>query len=155
MTQHVSLLTMYQLAVRHQSHGTRTLASRRITTDSSSQSQSYLPIMVRLAAYGGVSCVLAGYVVFSAFRQRSNFFAAAVYLSKSNACMMVSPEDGAALLVWLVVVNADHVVSLSFRAYADPLEHGRIPHRPIRKSSAKYLLWAASAARSRGTHGLH
>lgn len=45
--------------------------------------------MVRLAAYGGVSCLLAGYVVLSAFRQRSNFFAAAVYLSKSNACMMV------------------------------------------------------------------
>ena len=45
--------------------------------------------MVRLAAYGGVSCVLASYVVLSAFRQRSNFFSAAVYLSKSNACMMV------------------------------------------------------------------
>lgn len=45
--------------------------------------------MVRLAAYGGLSCLLAGYVVLSSFRQRSNFFSAAVYLSKSNACMMV------------------------------------------------------------------
>ena len=51
--------------------------------------------MVRLAAYGASSSLLAGYVVLSAFRQRSNFFSAAVYLSKSNACMMVS-ERGAA-----------------------------------------------------------
>lgn len=45
--------------------------------------------MVRLAAYGGLSTAAAAYVVLSAFRQRSNFFAAAVYLSKSNASMMV------------------------------------------------------------------
>lgn len=48
--------------------------------------------MVRLAAYGGLSSAAAAYVVLSAFRQRSNFFAAAVYLSKSNASMMVCSE---------------------------------------------------------------
>lgn len=45
----------------------------------------------RLALYGAVSTVLAVWTVLNAFRQRSNFYAAAVYLSKSNACMMVRP----------------------------------------------------------------
>ncbi|GJN90576.1 hypothetical protein Rhopal_003588-T1 [Rhodotorula paludigena] len=43
----------------------------------------------RLAAWGAGSTVLAAWTVLSAFRQRSNFYAAAVYLSKSNACMMI------------------------------------------------------------------
>lgn len=45
----------------------------------------------RLAVYGAVSTALAVWTVLNAFRQRSNFYAAAVYLSKSNACMMASP----------------------------------------------------------------
>lgn len=44
---------------------------------------------MRLAAYGGVSTLLAASAILSAFRQRANFYAASVYLSKSNACMMI------------------------------------------------------------------
>ena len=44
----------------------------------------------RMQAYGLVSTTIFVSTVINAFRQRSNFYAAAVYLSKSNACMMVS-----------------------------------------------------------------
>ncbi|PLW40626.1 hypothetical protein PCANC_13019 [Puccinia coronata f. sp. avenae] len=44
---------------------------------------------MRLVAYGGVSTLSATCAVLAAFRQRANFYAAAVYLSKSNACMMI------------------------------------------------------------------
>ncbi|GAA5894216.1 E3 ubiquitin-protein ligase HRD1 [Sporobolomyces salmoneus] len=43
----------------------------------------------RLQAYGLVSTTIFVSTVINAFRQRSNFYAAAVYLSKSNACMMI------------------------------------------------------------------
>ncbi|GAA5840369.1 hypothetical protein JCM9279_002360 [Rhodotorula babjevae] len=43
----------------------------------------------RIATWGVVSTALALGTVLSAFRQRSNFYSAAVYLSKSNACMMI------------------------------------------------------------------
>lgn len=46
--------------------------------------------MARLAVYGAISVALAGGVIASAFAQRSNFYAACVYLFQSNACMMVS-----------------------------------------------------------------
>ena len=68
------------------------LHSRVLYSSSLSHSLCHPPAMVRLAAYGAGSSLLAGYVVLSAFRQRSNFFSAAVYLSKSNACMMVCLE---------------------------------------------------------------
>ncbi|KAG0342344.1 E3 ubiquitin-protein ligase hrd1 [Podila horticola] len=45
--------------------------------------------MARLAVYGAISVALAGGVIASAFAQRSNFYAACVYLFQSNACMMV------------------------------------------------------------------
>ncbi|KFH67493.1 hypothetical protein MVEG_06225 [Podila verticillata NRRL 6337] len=45
--------------------------------------------MARLAVYGAFSAALAGGVIASAFAQRSNFYAACVYLYQSNACMMV------------------------------------------------------------------
>ncbi|KAG0199811.1 E3 ubiquitin-protein ligase hrd1 [Mortierella sp. GBA30] len=45
--------------------------------------------MARLAVYGAISTVLAGGVIASAFAQRSNFYAACIYLYKSNACMMI------------------------------------------------------------------
>ncbi|BGP32312.1 E3 ubiquitin-protein ligase hrd1 [Rhodotorula toruloides] len=48
----------------------------------------------RLALYGAVSTLLAVWTVLNAFRQRSNFYAAAVYLSKSNACMMILWNQG-------------------------------------------------------------
>ncbi|WAQ88634.1 hypothetical protein PtA15_10A53 [Puccinia triticina] len=44
---------------------------------------------MRLVAYGGVSTLSTTCAVLAAFRQRANFYAAAVYLSKSNACMMI------------------------------------------------------------------
>ncbi|GAA5900819.1 hypothetical protein JCM5296_002192 [Sporobolomyces johnsonii] len=43
----------------------------------------------RLQLYGVVSTALFVWTVLNAFRQRSNLYAAAVYLSKSNACMMI------------------------------------------------------------------
>ncbi|KAG0095077.1 E3 ubiquitin-protein ligase hrd1 [Podila epicladia] len=45
--------------------------------------------MARLAVYGAISAALAGGVIASSFAQRSNFYAACVYLYQSNACMMV------------------------------------------------------------------
>ncbi|CAH7672297.1 expressed protein, partial [Phakopsora pachyrhizi] len=44
---------------------------------------------MRLMFYGGVSTLLAVSSVLAALRQRANFYAASVYLSKSNACMMI------------------------------------------------------------------
>lgn len=44
---------------------------------------------MRLALYGGLSTLLAVGVIFNAMHQRSNFYAACVYLSKSSACVMV------------------------------------------------------------------
>jgi hypothetical protein len=46
----------------------------------------------RLTLYGFISTSLFLWTVLNAFRQRSNFYAAAVYLSKSNACVMVRPS---------------------------------------------------------------
>ncbi|KAI7822709.1 hypothetical protein BC939DRAFT_397766 [Gamsiella multidivaricata] len=45
--------------------------------------------MARLAVYGAISTILAGGVIASAFAQRSNFYAACIYLYRSNACMMI------------------------------------------------------------------
>ncbi|ORX56169.1 hypothetical protein DM01DRAFT_1285575 [Hesseltinella vesiculosa] len=44
---------------------------------------------MRLAIYGAVSTTLACWVVFSAFTQRVNYYAACVHLAKSNVCMMI------------------------------------------------------------------
>ncbi|OZJ05982.1 hypothetical protein BZG36_01239 [Bifiguratus adelaidae] len=49
---------------------------------------------MRLAVYGGISTLLATSVVTTALRQRSNFYAACIYLSKSSACMMVLMNMG-------------------------------------------------------------
>lgn len=43
----------------------------------------------RLAPYAAISLSLTAWVVLLALQQRANFYAAAVYLSKSNACMLV------------------------------------------------------------------
>lgn len=43
-----------------------------------------------LQLYGVLSSVIFVATVLNAFRERSNFYSAAVYLSKSNACTMVS-----------------------------------------------------------------
>ncbi|GAM38702.1 hypothetical protein TCE0_033r09645 [Talaromyces pinophilus] len=44
---------------------------------------------MRLAAYAGVSVTLAAGVILKALHQRSNFYAAAVYLSQSSANLMI------------------------------------------------------------------
>ncbi|PGH16353.1 hypothetical protein AJ80_05202 [Polytolypa hystricis UAMH7299] len=44
---------------------------------------------MRLAAYTGVSVALAGGVVLKALHQRANFYSACVYLSQSNANLMI------------------------------------------------------------------
>lgn len=44
----------------------------------------------KIAAYGAVSTAAASAVVLHAFRQRPNFYAAAVLLGRSNGCMLVS-----------------------------------------------------------------
>ncbi|KAI9678823.1 MAG: E3 ubiquitin-protein ligase hrd1 [Caeruleum heppii] len=44
---------------------------------------------MRFAAYAGTSTVLATAVVVRAFHQRANFYSACVYLSQSNACLMI------------------------------------------------------------------
>lgn len=60
----------------------------------------------RLAAWGAGSTVLAAWTVLSAFRQRSNFYAAAVYLSKSNACMMVRRRVSPPASTWIPLTRA-------------------------------------------------
>ncbi|CAG8606426.1 3530_t:CDS:10 [Ambispora gerdemannii] len=55
--------------------------------------------MVRLVVYGAVSTFLAFLVVAAAFRQRSNFYAACIYLSKSSACMMILMNMGFFLMI--------------------------------------------------------
>ncbi|KAJ2964481.1 hypothetical protein NQZ79_g612 [Umbelopsis isabellina] len=44
---------------------------------------------MRLAIYGGVSTLLAASVIAEAFRQRSNFYTACIFLSKSSACTLI------------------------------------------------------------------
>ncbi|GAA5940062.1 hypothetical protein JCM10213_004929 [Rhodosporidiobolus nylandii] len=48
----------------------------------------------RLSLYGLVSTTLFVWTVVNAFRQRSNFYSAAVYLSKSNASLMILWNQG-------------------------------------------------------------
>ncbi|KAI8378430.1 hypothetical protein BD560DRAFT_390366 [Blakeslea trispora] len=54
---------------------------------------------MRLAVFGGVSSILAAGVILSAMYQRSNFYAACIYLYKSSACMMILLNMGLILSV--------------------------------------------------------
>ena len=49
---------------------------------------------MRLAAYGAVSTSLATAVILTAFQQRPNFYSACVYLSQSNASLMILTNMG-------------------------------------------------------------
>ncbi|KAG5437490.1 hypothetical protein PCANB_000918 [Pneumocystis canis] len=44
---------------------------------------------MKLAIYGTSSAVATAFVIFNAFLNRSNFYAACIYLTESNACLMV------------------------------------------------------------------
>ncbi|CAO3569066.1 unnamed protein product [Mortierella alpina] len=65
--------------------------------------------MARLAVYGAISTALAGGVIASAFAQRSNFYAACIYLYKSNACPMIILNLG----LFLTII-AGHLVQIIF-----------------------------------------
>ncbi|KAF9431257.1 E3 ubiquitin-protein ligase hrd1 [Entomortierella beljakovae] len=65
--------------------------------------------MARLAVYGAASVILAGGVIASAFAQRSNFYAACIYLYRSNACMMIILNLG----LFLEII-AGHLVQMIF-----------------------------------------
>ncbi|EFP76122.2 uncharacterized protein PGTG_02563 [Puccinia graminis f. sp. tritici CRL 75-36-700-3] len=65
---------------------------------------------MRLVAYGGVSTLSATCAVLAAFRQRANFYAAAVYLSKSNACMMILCNFG----IFCTIILAKILQSIFF-----------------------------------------
>ncbi|KAF9571936.1 E3 ubiquitin-protein ligase hrd1 [Mortierella alpina] len=65
--------------------------------------------MARLAVYGAISTALAGGVIASAFAQRSNFYAACIYLYKSNACLMIILNLG----LFLTII-AGHLVQIVF-----------------------------------------
>ena len=54
---------------------------------------------MRLAAYGAISTSLATAVVLVAFQQRPNFYSACVYLSQSNACLMILTNMGVFLTI--------------------------------------------------------
>jgi hypothetical protein len=56
---------------------------------------------MRLAAYGAASTSLATAVVLAAFQQRPNFYSACVYLSQSNACLMILTNMGVFLTILL------------------------------------------------------
>ncbi|PKC09177.1 hypothetical protein RhiirA5_475024 [Rhizophagus irregularis] len=57
--------------------------------------------MVRLAVYGGISTFLTLSIIAAAFRQRPNFYAACIYLSKSSACIMILMNMGFFLTIVL------------------------------------------------------
>ncbi|CDH56792.1 zinc finger protein [Lichtheimia corymbifera JMRC:FSU:9682] len=54
---------------------------------------------MRLAIYSGVSSLLAIGVVLNAMHQRSNFYAACLYLAKSSACIMILLNMGLILAI--------------------------------------------------------
>jgi hypothetical protein len=54
---------------------------------------------MRLAAYGALSTSLATAVILAAFQQRPNFYSACVYLSQSNACLMILTNMGVFLTI--------------------------------------------------------
>ncbi|KAF9581010.1 E3 ubiquitin-protein ligase hrd1 [Lunasporangiospora selenospora] len=66
--------------------------------------------MARLAMYGAISTILAGSVIASALAQRSNFYAASIYLYKSNACMMIILNMG----LFLTIVAGQLVQAIFF-----------------------------------------
>lgn len=80
---------------KHCCHDPTTVHFTYISTGISTRTKTHPPTkhtshsMARLAVYGAISAALAGAVIASAFAQRSNFYAACVYLYQSNACMMV------------------------------------------------------------------
>lgn len=93
---------------------------------------------MRLAVYGCVSSILAIGVVLSAMHQRSNFYAACIYLSKSSACMMVR------------LIDDPHLTTCSNSRLIDSIEYGPYYISAIRQSITGRLLWTIKSNWSRG-----
>ena len=56
---------------------------------------------MRLGVYGAASTALAGVTLQQVYTQRGNFYAAGVYLAKSNACLLILLNFGVFLTILL------------------------------------------------------
>ncbi|GAB7344676.1 hypothetical protein MBLNU457_3157t1 [Dothideomycetes sp. NU457] len=83
---------------------------------------------MRLAAYAGTSALLAAGALLKAFNQRPNFYSATVYLSQSNACV-------------LILTNVALVTTVSFIYGLQRLLYG--PLRPIEIEQLSEKAWYA------------
>ena len=83
---------------------------------------------MRLAAYAGTSALLAAGALLKAFNQRPNFYSATVYLSQSNACI-------------LILTNLALVCTVSFIYGLQRLLYG--PLRPIEIEQLSEKAWYA------------
>lgn len=85
-------------------------------------------MMMRLTAYAGSSLALAAGVLLKALNQRVNFYSACVYLSQSNACVIV--------LVNLLILTIGTIVFLLQRLLYGPL-------RPVEAEQLYDRAWFA------------
>ncbi|KEQ67435.1 uncharacterized protein M437DRAFT_36887, partial [Aureobasidium melanogenum CBS 110374] len=83
---------------------------------------------MRLAAYAGTSALVAAGALLKAFHQRPNFYSATVYLSQSNACV-------------LILTNLALVTACSFIYGLQRLFYG--PLRPIEIEHLSEKAWYA------------
>ena len=83
---------------------------------------------MRLQAYAGTSVILAAGALLKAFNQRPNFYSATVYLSQSNACV-------------LILANLALVCAVSFIYGLQRLLYG--PLRPIEIEQLSEKAWYA------------
>ncbi|KAH0396355.1 hypothetical protein KCU89_g9392, partial [Aureobasidium melanogenum] len=75
---------------------------------------------MRLAAYAGTSALVAAGALLKAFHQRPNFYSATVYLSQSNACVLI--------LTNLALVTACSFIYALQRLFYGPLRPIEIEH---------------------------
>ncbi|KEQ77370.1 hypothetical protein M436DRAFT_36366 [Aureobasidium namibiae CBS 147.97] len=75
---------------------------------------------MRLAAYAGTSALVAAGALLKAFHQRPNFYSATVYLSQSNACVLI--------LTNLALVTACTFIYALQRLFYGPLRPIEIEH---------------------------
>ncbi|GAB7357281.1 hypothetical protein MBLNU459_g8250t1 [Dothideomycetes sp. NU459] len=83
---------------------------------------------MRLAAYAGTSALVAAGALLKAFHQRPNFYSATVYLSQSNACV-------------LILTNLALVCACSFMYGLQRLYYG--PLRPVEVEQLSEKAWYA------------
>jgi len=102
---------------------------------------------MRLAAYAGTSALVAAGALLKAFHQRPNFYSATVYLSQSNACVLVSwpphtrhvsPANSVAIQI---LTNLALVTACSFIYGLQRLFYG--PLRPVEIEHLSEKAWYA------------